>query len=95
MSRFYSFLKTCVSFFRAFFPIPISIFAIGITYILWKGGWPIETSESRINWLGISLIIAIVVLCIWFLFPKGVNNVSAKGGVVEVSINQKEESAND
>jgi hypothetical protein len=42
--------------------VALTAFSISLVYIMWRGGWPIETSEMRIEILGKALILSLVVL---------------------------------
>lgn len=78
---------------RTLSPIALTITAIALTLIIWIGGWPIETSESRVQWLGIALIanIALLGLSI-FLNRAGISSFTVRGGPVEVSLNDNKDS---
>lgn len=39
--------------------IALTAFAVGLVYILWKGGWPIETATMRLEILGEALILTL------------------------------------
>ena len=73
-------------------PIPLTLSAAGLVFILWLGGWPIETAESRVQWLGIGLMVVLLLLGLaLFLGRSGISSLSVKGpGGVEVNINEKE-----
>lgn len=78
---------------RTLSPIPLTFSAIGLAVVLWLGGWPIETAESRVQWLGIALIANIALLGLaLFLNRAGITSFSVKGGPVEVSVNKDPES---
>lgn len=73
-------------------PIPLTITSAGLVWILWQGGWPIETAEARVQWLGIALLFNLTLLGLaLFLSRAGISSFSLRGpGGVEVNINEKE-----
>lgn len=78
-------------FVRILAPIPLTFCAAGLTFILWKGGWPIETAEARVQWLGIALIANIALLGLaLFLNKDGISSFSVKAGAVEIGVNDGE-----
>ncbi len=72
-------------------PIPLTLSAAGLVILLWRGGWPIETAEARVQWLGIALLanIAMIGLAL-FLNKDGISSFSVKAGAVEVNLNEGE-----
>jgi hypothetical protein len=74
--------------FRTLSPVALSVFAGALVFVLWKGGWPIETAEARVQWLGISLLLLLVALILsLFLTPDGIRSFSVKAGIIEAGIN--------
>jgi hypothetical protein len=72
-------------------PIPLTITAACLVVILWRGGWPIETAEARVQWLGIALITNLFLLGLaLFLSRAGISSFSVKAGAVEVNVNEGE-----
>lgn len=73
-------------------PIPLTFTAAGLVYILWLGGWPVETAEQRVQWLGIALLFNLTLLGLaLFLSRAGISSFSLKGpGGVEMEINGQE-----
>jgi hypothetical protein len=55
--------------------------------IIWRGGWPVDTSEARIQWLGIALVAAIVLLGLSLFLTGGIRTFNFKAGVIEASVN--------
>ncbi len=39
--------------------VAFTIFSMGLVWIMWKGGWPVDTSPQRIEILGKSLMLAL------------------------------------
>ena len=77
---------------RTFSPIPLTFTAIALVLIHWKGGWPPETADARIQWLGIALVANIALLGFaLFLNRAGITSFSVKGGPVEVSVNDRKD----
>ena len=77
---------------RTLSPLPLTFAAAGLTLILWLGGWPIETAEQRIRWLGISLVGCIALLGLaLFLVREGIRSFSVKAGAVEIGINDDDD----
>lgn len=75
-------------------PIPLTLCAAALTLILWKGGWPIETAEQRIQYLGFGLLGVLFLLGLsLFLSRDGISSFSVKAGAVEVNVNDKGENA--
>lgn len=69
-------------------PIPLTLTAACLVLILWRGGWPIETAEARVQWLGIALIANIALLGLaLFLNKDGIKSFTIKGGPVEIGVN--------
>lgn len=72
-------------------PIPLTGTAAGLVLILWQGGWPLETAEARVQWLGIALIANIALLGLaLFLSRDGIRSFSLRGGPIEFGINDGE-----
>lgn len=73
-------------------PIPLTLSAAGLVLILWRGGWPLETAEQRIQFLGIGLLLVLGLLALsLFLGRQGISSLSVKGpGGMEVNINEKD-----
>ena len=73
-------------------PIPLTFTSAGLVWILWQGGWPIETAEARVQWLGVALLFNLTLLGLaLFLSRQGISSFSLRGpGGVEVNINEKE-----
>lgn len=70
-------------------PIPLTITAAGLVLILWRGGWPIETAEARVQWLGIALVTNLFLLGLaLFLSRSGITSFSAEAGPVRLSVNE-------
>lgn len=40
----------------------LTMVAIWIVWILWRGGWPINTAEARIDKIGLALVLIIVIM---------------------------------
>lgn len=79
---------------RTLAPVPLSAGAAGLVLVLWRGGWPVETAEARIQWLGIALIGVIGLLGLaLFLARGGIRTLSLRAGPVEASINEPGSSA--
>lgn len=77
---------------RTLSPIPLTLGAAALTAILWRGGWPIETAEQRIQFLGLGLLTVLFLLGLsLFLNRAGVSSFSVKAGSVEVSVNDKKD----
>jgi hypothetical protein len=77
---------------RTLSPLPLTFAAAGLTLILWLGGWPIETAEQRIRWLGISLVCTIALLGLaLFLVREGIRSFTVKAGAVEIGVNEDTE----
>lgn len=75
---------------RTLSPLPLTFAAAGLTLILWLGGWPIETAEQRIRWLGISLVCTIALLGLaLFLVREGIRSFTVKAGAVEIGVNEE------
>lgn len=72
---------------RTLAPIPLTSTAIALVVILWRGGWPEDTSPARIQWLGIALIANILLLGLALFLTGGIRNFSLKAGVIEASVN--------
>lgn len=70
-------------------PIPLTLTSAGLVFILWKGGWPLDTAEARVQWLGIALLFNLSLLGLaLFLSRAGISSFSVKGpGGMEVEIN--------
>ncbi len=70
-------------------PIPLTLTSAGLVFILWKGGWPLETAEASVQWLGIALLFNLTLLGLaLFLSRAGISSFSVKGpGGMEVEIN--------
>jgi hypothetical protein len=70
-------------------PIPLTLTSAGLVFILWQGGWPLETAEARVQWLGIALLFNLTLLGLaLFLSRAGISSFSVKGpGGMEVEIN--------
>lgn len=76
-------------------PIPLTITAVGLVLILWRGGWPIETAEARVQWLGIALVTNLFLLGLaLFLSRSGINSFSVKAGAVELNVNEGDKNDN-
>ncbi|GIU67159.1 hypothetical protein [Candidatus Phycosocius spiralis] len=76
-------------------PIPLTLSAVGLVLILWRGGWPIETAEARVQWLGIALLANIFMIGLaLFLTKDGISSFSLKAGAVEVNVNEDEHEKN-
>lgn len=74
-------------------PIPLTLCAAALTLILWRGGWPIETAEQRIQYLGLGLLGVLFLLGLaLFLSRDGISSFSVKAGAVELNVNDKEKS---
>jgi hypothetical protein len=73
---------------RTLAPIPLTTCAAVLTFILWRGGWPIETSEARIQWLGIALVASIALLGLSLFLTGGIRTFNFKAGIVEASVNE-------
>ncbi|MCA3080543.1 MAG: hypothetical protein ING71_17345 [Rhodocyclaceae bacterium] len=73
-------------------PIPLTLFAGGLVFILWLGNWPLETAEQRIQFLGIGMLLVLGLLGLsLFLGRQGISSLSVKGpGGMEVNINEKD-----
>jgi len=79
---------------RTLSPIPLTFMAAGLVFILWLGGWPVETAEQRIRWLGISLVGCIALLGLaLFLVREGIKSFSVKAGAVEIGVNDERDKA--
>lgn len=75
-------------------PIPLTLCAAALTLILWKGNWPIETAEQRIQYLGFGLLGVLFLLGLaLFLSRDGISSFSVKAGAVELNVNDKGENA--
>jgi hypothetical protein len=63
-----------------------------LVIIVWQGGWPTETAEARLQWLGIALLFNLTLLGLaLFLSRAGISSFSLKGpGGMEVSVNEKD-----
>jgi hypothetical protein len=82
------------NFIRILAPIPLTFCAAGLVFVLWLGGWPVETAEARVQWLGIALVANIALLGLaLFLSKDGIRSFSIKGGPVEFGINDGQEKA--
>jgi hypothetical protein len=70
-------------------PIPLTLTSAGLVFILWQGGWPLETAEARVQWLGIALLFNLTLLGLaLFLSRAGISSFSVRGpGGMEVEIN--------
>ena len=78
-------------FVRILAPIPLTFTAAALVYIVWRGGWPVETAEARVQWLGIALIANIALLGLaLFLNREGIRSFSFRGGPVEFGVNDGE-----
>jgi hypothetical protein len=74
---------------RTLSPLPLTAGAAGLTLILWQGGWPMETAEARVQWLGIALVATIALLGLaLFLVREGIKSFSVKAGAVEFEVNE-------
>ena len=73
-------------------PIPLTLSAAGLVLILWLGGWPLETAQQRIQFLGIGMLLVLGLLGLsLFLGRQGISSLSVRGpGGMEVNINEKE-----
>lgn len=73
-------------------PIPLTLCAAALSLILWRGGWPIETAEQRIQFLGIGMLLVLGLLGLsLFLGRQGISSLSVRGpGGMEVNINEKD-----
>ena len=70
-------------------PIPLTFTSAGLVMILWQGGWPVETAEARVQWLGIALLFNLTLLGLaLFLSRQGISSFSVKAGAMEVSVNE-------
>jgi hypothetical protein len=71
-------------------PIPLTLGAAGLVGILWRGGWPIETAEQRVQFLGIGLLVLLLLLGLaLFLAKDGIKSISLRGpGGVELNVNE-------
>ena len=79
---------------RTLSPIPLTLMAAGLVFILWLGNWPLETAEQRIRWLGISLVGCIALLGLaLFLVREGIKSFSVKAGAVEIGVNDERDKA--
>lgn len=78
-------------FVRILAPIPLTGCAAALTLILWRGGWPIETAEQRIQYLGFGLLGVLFLLGLaLFLSRDGISSFSVKAGAVELNVNDGE-----
>lgn len=79
-------------FVRILAPIPLTFCAAAMVLILWQGGWPIETAEQRIQFLGLVALGTLVLLGLaLFLNRQGISSFSIKGpGGVELNVNDGE-----
>lgn len=78
-------------FVRILAPIPLTGCAAALTLILWKGGWPIETAEARVQWLGIALTANIALLGLaLFLNRDGIRSFTIDAGPVKLGVNDKD-----
>ena len=77
---------------RILAPIPLTFTSAGLVLIVWQGGWPTETAEARLQWLGIALLFNLTLLGLaLFLSRAGISSFSLKGpGGMEVSVNEKD-----
>lgn len=77
---------------RILAPIPLTFTSAGLVLIVWQGGWPTETAEQRVQWLGIALLFNLTLLGLaLFLSRAGISSFSLKGpGGMEVEINGQE-----
>lgn len=74
-------------------PIPLTFTSAGLVMVLWQGGWPVETAEARVQWLGIALLFNLTLLGLaLFLSRAGISSFSVKAGAMEVSVNEGEKS---
>jgi hypothetical protein len=80
---------------RTLSPIPLTLMAAGLTSILWVGGWPAETAEQRIQYLGIGLLFVLALLGLaLFLVREGIKSFSVKAGAVEIGVNEQNKDDN-
>lgn len=80
--------KWVSNFVRILAPIPLTFTAVGLVWVLWLGGWPVETAEARVQWLGIALVANIALLGLaLFLNRDGIRSFTIKGGPVEIGVN--------
>lgn len=42
--------------------IVLTAVAVWIVYVLWRGGWPVETASQRIDKLGLALVLVLVIM---------------------------------
>ena len=75
---------------RILAPIPLTFTSAGLVLIVWQGGWPTETAEARLQWLGIALLFNLTLLGLaLFLSRAGISSFSVKAGSMEVNINEQ------
>ena len=80
---------------RTLSPIPLTLMAAGLTFILWLGNWPLETAEQRIQYLGIGLLFVLALLGLaLFLVREGIKSFSVKAGAVEIGVNEQNKDDN-
>ncbi len=77
---------------RIFAPIPLTLSAAALVGILWKGSWPIETAELRIQFLGLGMLVVLALLGLaLFLSREGISSISLTGpGGIGMSVNKKD-----
>ena len=77
-------------------PIPLTLCVVGMVGVLWRGGWPIETAEQRVQFLGIGLLVLLLLLGLsLFLVRDGIKSLSLRGpGGVELNVNQDDKDEN-
>ena len=64
------------SWLRVLFPVVNGLLIIAFTMILVWQGWPIETSEMRLKYIGAGLIGFIVIDGLWYFMTK-IGSISA------------------
>jgi hypothetical protein len=71
--------------------IPISAYIASVTCILAFSSWPPEVANTRIQFLGMGLLGALVVLALsLFLVKDGIESFYLKNDVVEIGFNKDE-----
>lgn len=64
--------------------IAFTVFSGALVYIMWKGGWPIETAEARIETLGKALMLSlsgalVVLITLGFAVNRRSVKISSEG----------------
>jgi hypothetical protein len=72
-------------------PIPLTLFAAAIVVIFWLGGWPIETAELRVRFLGIGLLVLLLLLGLaLFLGKDGIKSVNLELGAAKLNMTSED-----